>query len=162
MAKEGSVAPKERVNIVYRPAIGDAQEEVELPLKILVVGDFTQQKDDRAVEDRPAINIDKDNFNEVLNAQKLALKLTVPNKLSGEPDEEMSVDLTFESLKDFGPEALAAKIPDLKKLLELRKALGSLKGPLSNIPEFRKKIQGLVDDDSARDQLLKELGVDKK
>jgi type VI secretion system protein ImpB len=162
MAKEGSVAPKERVNIVYRPAIGDAQEEVELPLKILVVGDFTQQKDDRAVEDRPAINIDKDNFNEVLNAQKLSLNLTVPNKLSGDPDEEMSVDLSFESLKDFGPEALAAKIPDLKKLLELRKALSSLKGPLSNIPEFRKKIQGLVDDDSARDQLLKELGVDKK
>jgi len=162
MAKEGSVAPKERVNIVYRPAIGDAQEEVELPLKILVVGDFTQQKDERAVEDRPAINIDKDNFNDVLNAQKLALDLTIPNKLSGDPDEEMSVNLKFDSLKDFGPEAIAENVPELKKLLELRQALTSLKGPLSNIPEFRKKIQGLVDDDSARDQLLKELGVDKK
>jgi type VI secretion system protein ImpB len=162
MAKEGSVAPKERVNIVYRPAIGDAQEEVELPLKILVVGDFTQRRDERAVEDRPAINIDKDNFNDVLNAQKLELNLTVPNKLSGDPGEEMSVDLNFESLKDFGPEALAAKVPELKKLLELRKALTSLKGPLSNVPEFRKKIQGLVDDDGAREQLLKELGVDKK
>ena len=82
--------------------------------------------------------------------------------LSGEPDEEMSVDLKFDSLKDFGPEALAERVPELKKLLELRKALTALKGPLSNIPEFRKKIQGLVDDDSARDQLLKELGVDKK
>lgn len=162
MAKEGSVAPKERVNIVYRPAIGDAQEEVELPLKILVVGDFTQQRDERAVEDRPAITIDKDNFNDVLNAQKLGLNLTVPNKLSENPDEEMSVNLGFESLKDFGPEALAEKVPELKKLLELRKALTSLKGPLSNVPEFRKKIQGLVDDDAARDQLLKELGVDKK
>jgi type VI secretion system protein ImpB len=162
MAKEGSVAPKERVNIVYRPAIGDAQEEVELPLKILVVGDFTQRRDERAVEDRSAINIDKDNFNDVLNAQKLELNLTVPNKLSADPDEEMSVDLNFESLKDFGPEALASKVPELKKLLELRKALTSLKGPLSNVPEFRKKIQGLVDDDATREQLLKELGVDKK
>ena len=162
MAKEGSVAPKERVNIVYRPAIGDAQEEVELPLKILVLGDFTQQRDERAVEDRPAITIDKDNFNDVLNAQKLGLNLTVPNKLSENPDEEMSVNLAFESMKDFGPEALAEKVPELKKLLELRKALTSLKGPLSNVPEFRKKIQGLVDDDAARDQLLKELGVDKK
>ena len=162
MAKEGSVAPKERVNIVYRPAIGDAQEEVELPLKILVVGDFIQRRDERAVEDRQAINIDKDNFNEVLKAQKLELNLTVPNKLSDNPDEEMSVDLNFESLKDFGPEALAEKVPDLKKLLELRKALTSLKGPLSNVPEFRKKIQSLVDDDATREQLLKELGVDKK
>ncbi len=162
MAKEGSVAPKERVNIVYRPAVGDAQEEVELPLKILVVGDFTQRRDERAVEDRAAINIDKDNFNDVLNAQKLKLSLTVPNKLSADPDEEMSVDLGFESMKDFGPEALATNVPELKKLLELRKALSSLKGPLSNVPEFRKKIQGLVDDDAAREQLLKELGVDKK
>jgi type VI secretion system protein ImpB len=162
MGKEGSVAPKERVNIVYRPAIGDAQEEVELPLKLLVVGDFTQQRDERAVEDRSAINIDKDNFNDVLNAQKLGLNLTVPNKLSGDPDEEMSVNIGFESMKDFGPEALAEKVPELKKLLELRKALTSLKGPLSNVPEFRKKIQNLVDDDATRDQLLKELGVDKK
>ena len=162
MAKEGSVAPKDRVNIVYRPAIGDAKEEVELPLKILVVGDFTQQQDERAVEDREAINIDKDNFNDVMKAQKLSLNLTVPNKLAENPDEEMSVDLKFESLKDFGPEALAEKNPELQKLLELRKALSSLKGPLSNVPEFRKKIQGLVDDEGSKDQLLKELGLDKK
>lgn len=67
MAKEGSVAPKERVNIVYRPATGDAQEEVELPLKMLIMGDFTQTEDERAVEDREPINIDKDNFNDVMN-----------------------------------------------------------------------------------------------
>ncbi|OQX20443.1 MAG: type VI secretion system-associated protein [Desulfobulbaceae bacterium A2] len=162
MAKEGSVAPKERVNIVYRPAVGDAQEEVELPLKLLVVGDFTQRRDERAVEDRAAINIDKDNFNDVLNAQNLELNLTVPNKLSEDPSEEMSVHLNFEALKDFGPEVLAEKVPELKKLLELRKALTSLKGPLSNVPEFRKKIQGMIENEAGRDQLLKELGLDKK
>ncbi|MBR3665419.1 MAG: type VI secretion system contractile sheath small subunit, partial [Lachnospiraceae bacterium] len=47
MAKEASVAPKERVNIVYRPATGDAQEEIELPLKLMVLGDFTLKQDDR-------------------------------------------------------------------------------------------------------------------
>jgi type VI secretion system protein ImpB len=52
MAKEGTVAPKERVNIVYRPATGDAKEEVELPLKLLVVGDFTLRPDDRMIEDQ--------------------------------------------------------------------------------------------------------------
>ncbi len=161
MAKEASVAPRERVNIVYRPATGDAQEEVELPLKLLVVGDFTGKTDDRILEDRDPINIDKDNFNSVLREQELDINLTVPNKLSEDPEDEMGVNLKFESLKDFGPEAIADQTPELKKLLELRKALGSLKGPLSNVPDFRKKIQDLVKDEEARDKLLKELGVDE-
>lgn len=160
MAKEASVAPKERVNIVYRPATGDAREEVELPLKLLVMGDFTLSEDERPLEEREAINVDKDNFDEVLKAQNISLSLTVPNKLSDDPDEEMNVTLDFESMKDFGPEAIAEKVPELKKLLELRRALTALKGPLSNVPEFRKKIQSLVGDDAAREQLLKELGVD--
>lgn len=159
MAKEASVAPKERVNIVYRPALGDAKEEVELPLRLLVMGDFTQSTDDRMLEDREPINIDKDNFNEVLKEQKINLNLAVPNKISGEPDDELSVQLNFESIKDFGPEAVAQKTPELKKLLELREALTALKGPLSNIPEFRKKVQELVKDEAAREQVLKELGV---
>ena len=161
MAKEASVAPRERVNIVYRPATGDAQEEIELPLKLLVVGDFTGKTDERMLEDREPINIDKDNFNEVLKGQELDLTLTVPNKLSEDPEDEMGVNLSFGSLKDFGPESVAEQTPELKKLLELRKALGSLKGPLSNVPEFRKKIQALVTDEEAREKLLKELGVDE-
>ena len=162
MAKEGSVAPKERVNIVYRPATGDAQEEVELPLKVVVMGDFTGQSDDRPLEDREPINIDKDNFNEVLKAQDIGVSVTVPNKISGEPDEDMSVELKFESIKDFGPEAIAEKVPELNRLMELRKSLGSLKGPLSNLPAFRKKIQELVKDEAAREKLLKELGIEEE
>ncbi len=162
MAKEGSVAPKERVNIVYRPATGDAQEEVELPLKMLIMGDFTQAEDDRAVEDREPINIDKDNFNDVMKGQDLNLNMTVPNKLSDDPDEEMNVKLSFDSLKDFNPDAIAENSPELKKLMELRQALSALKGPLSNVPEFRKKIQSLVKDDESKDQLLKELGIEDK
>jgi len=160
MAKEASVAPKERVNIVYRPATGDAQEEVELPLKLLVMGDFTNSPDERPVEEREPVNIDKDNFNEVLKAQNIDLNLTFANKLSGEPGEEMSANIKIESLKDFQPEEIASKVPELNKLLELREALKSLKGPLSNIPEFRKKLQGLVKDEGAREQILKELGIE--
>lgn len=162
MAKEASVAPRERVNIVYRPATGDAKEEVELPLKVLVMGDFTGKPDDRLVEEREPINIDKDNFNEVLKAQNIQMDVSVPNKISGEPDEDMNVSLKFESLKDFGPEAVAKNTPELNRLLELRAALGALKGPLSNIPAFRKKIQELVKDEDAREKLLKELGVEDK
>jgi len=161
MAKEGSVAPKERVNIVYRPATGDAKEEVELPLKLLVMGDFTLRPDDRMVEEREPVNIDKDNFNEVLKAQNLSLDLTIPNKLSEDPEAETGVSLKFESIKDFDPEAIARKTPELNRLLELREALASLKGPMSNRPEFRKKIQELIKDEAARQQLLKELKLEE-
>jgi len=161
MAKEASVAPKERVNIVYRPAIGDAKEEVELPLKLLVLSDYTGRPDDRPLEKREPINIDKDNFNEVLKAQGINLNINVPNRLSGRPEDEMSVKLKVESMKDFGPEAVVGQVPELKRLLELREALKSLKGPMSNVPEFRKKIQELVKDETARKQLLKEMGVEE-
>jgi type VI secretion system protein ImpB len=160
MAKEGSVAPKERVNIVYKPATGDAQEEVELPLKLLVVGDFTQAKDGRALEDRPTIAVDKDNFDEVLKAQNLQLDLTVQNTLSGNEGDELAVNLKFQSLKDFEPDQLVQKIEPLKKLMELREALKAVKSPLANTPDFRKKVQALVDDPAARDKILKELGLD--
>ncbi len=163
MASAGSVAPKERINITYKPATGDAQAEVELPLKLLVVGDYTQRADDRPVEERAPINVDKDNFQEVLKAQKLSLNLSVPNRLQKEDsDDSLAVSLNFQSLADFEPDAIVEKVPELKSILELREALKSLKGPLGNVPDFRKKLQSLVADEGSRAKLLAELGLDKK
>lgn len=159
MAQEASVAPKERVNIVYKPATGDAKEEVELPLKLLVLGDFVNRPDDRTLENREPISVDKDNFDDVLKAQKVELNMTVANKVSGKEGEELGVHLGFNSLKDFEPDAIAAKVPELQKLMELREALKALKGPLANVPEFRKKVQDMVQDPGLRDRLLKELGL---
>jgi len=161
MAKQGSVAPKERVNIVYKPATGGAKEEVELPLKVMVMGDFTLRDDETPVENRKAINVDKDNFNDVLAAQNIRLNTTVQSTLSGEPDAQLTVDLDFKSMKDFDPDAIVRKIPELKKLVNLRDALRALKGPLGNVPDFRKKIQELVQDEGTRARLLKELGIEE-
>ncbi len=161
MTQEGSIAPKERVNIVYRPSTGDAKEEVELPLKIVVLGDFTQQPDDRMMEEREPVSVDKDNFDDVLKAQGLELSMNVPNKLSGKDDEEIAVELKFNSMKDFEPDAIVRNIPELAKLMELREALKALKGPLANVPDFRKKLQELVKDEGARARLLKELGIEE-
>lgn len=158
---EGSVAPKERVNIVYKPATGDAQEEKELPLKLVMMGDYTLQSDDTPVEDRKRINIDKDNFNEVMKSQNLHLTFGVANRLSDEEGAEMAVNLNFGSLKDFEPENVVRQVPELNKLLELREALNALKGPLGNVPAFRKRIQDLLADDASREQLLKELNLEE-
>lgn len=160
MAKEGSVAPKERVNIVYKPATGDAKEEVELPLKLMVLGDFTNREDDRQLEDRDPVNVDKDNFNDVLAGQSLEVKAAVADKLSGDEGAQMAVDLKFKNMRDFEPDAIVRQVPELAELMELREALKALKGPLANVTEFRKKVQELVKDDGAREKLLKELGLD--
>lgn len=166
MAKESSVAPKERVNIVYKPATGGAIDEKELPLKLLVLGDYTLREDEGAVEDRKPVSIDKDNFNEVMASQNLSLTLKVPNKLAenkpGQEEGDLAVNLDFKSLKDFRPEAVAEKVPELNRLLQLRAALQALKGPLGNMPAFRKKIESLISDVSAREQILGELGAAKE
>ena len=162
MSKDQSVAPKERVNIVYKSQVGDAQEETELPLKILMLGDYTGRSDETPLEDRKPINVDKDNFNEVMAKQNLEVAVQVPDRLSGEKDASLDLSLQFKKLDDFSPEGVVNQVPELKKLLELRAALTALKGPLGNIPAFRKKIQALLGDDSARKKLMDELGLGDK
>jgi type VI secretion system protein ImpB len=164
MASDGSVAPKERVNIVYRPATGDAKAEVELPLKLLVLGDFTLRDDDTPIEEMKPINVDKDNFNDVLKGQKLSLDLAVPSRLdaNADPDAKLALNLKFESIDDFSPDAIVEKVPELRQMIALRDALKALKGPLGNIPDFRKRVQDLIEDEGVRARLLSELGIQDK
>jgi type VI secretion system protein ImpB len=157
MADNGSVAPKERVNIVYKAATGDAQEQKELPLKLFVMGDFTGRADSTPLENRKPVNIDKDNFNDVLSAHKVELTSSVKNALTDEKGAEMPVSLKFKTMRDFEPEQVAKQVPELKKLIELREALSALKGPLGNVPAFRKKIQSLIDDEKTRQAILDEV-----
>ena len=159
MSRDGSVAPKERINIRYVPATGDAQEDVELPLNMMVVGDFTARSDDTPIEERTPINIDKDNFNEVLEGYAPNLKVNVDNRLTDEEGAQLAVDLTFKDMKDFSPESIAKSVPELNSLLELREALVALKGPLGNVPAFRKKIAAVLQDEEARKKLLEELSI---
>ena len=159
MAKEGTVAPKERVNIVYKSEVAGAQQDVELPLKMLMVGDYTGRKDDRVMEERAPINVDQRNFNEVMAKQELRLDISVEDKLTGAPNSSLPVSLKFESLADFGPEGVVNQVPELRKLQELRAALTALKGPLGNVPAFRKKIQALLGEDATREKLMAELGL---
>jgi type VI secretion system protein ImpB len=160
MAKEGSVAPKERINVTFKPATGSAQEEIELPLKLLAIGDYTLRKDDRKLEERKPISIDKMTFDDVLAKQALSLTLSVPNRLQEAKDgEELGVQLKVNTMKDFNPASLVDQVPELRKLMELRDALVALKGPLGNAPAFRKAIEGVLADDESRGRVLGELGL---
>ncbi|MFD4841346.1 type VI secretion system contractile sheath small subunit [Achromobacter sp. NPDC058515] len=158
--KTASVAPQERINIKYVPATGDQQAEMELPLKLLITGDFKGHGEETALEERPTVRVDKDNFDEVMTGAGLQLAMQVPSRLSeGQEDDTLSVNLQFNSMKDFSPDAVARQVPELNKLLELREALVALKGPLGNVPAFRKQLQALLTDEKARSTLAKELNL---
>lgn len=168
MARDQTVAPKERVNITYKPA-GEATEEIELPLKLLVMGNFTQREDDRPLEERAPIRVDKDNFNDVLAGQQLQVSLQVPDRLhpekkpgNSESVESLPVSLHFKTLRDFEPDRVAKQVPGLNQLLQIREALVSLKGPLGNVPAFRKKLQAIVTDVGALNKLYDELELTRE
>ncbi|WP_282363730.1 type VI secretion system contractile sheath small subunit [Pseudomonas sp. PS01297] len=155
----GSVAPKERINIKYIPATGDQQAEVELPLKLLITGDFKGHDEESALEDRQPVRIDKDNFNDVLTKAEVSLEMAVPCVLTNDIENDLSINLQFKSINDFGPDAIVRQVPEMNKLLELRNALVALKGPLGNTPAFRKQLQSLLADDASRQRLIRELNL---
>jgi type VI secretion system protein ImpB len=160
MAKEGSVAPNERINVTFKPATGSAQEEIELPLKLLVLGDFVQRADDRKLEERRAVSIDKNNFDEVIAKQDISLTMSVPDRLQqDEVADELPVSIGIRSMKDFNPANIIEQVPQLHKLMELRNALVALRGPLGNAPAFRKAIEGVLSDEQSRNRVLNELGL---
>jgi type VI secretion system protein ImpB len=128
---------------------------------MLVMGNFTTKEDERPVEERQPIEITKGNLNEVMKGQDLSLDLSVPDKLSGVEDAEISMSLKFEEISDFSPDNIADQVPELKKIIDLRTALMAVKGPLGNVPAMRKTIQSIMDDDETRAKLIKELGIDQ-
>lgn len=159
MAKQGSVAPKERINIVYKSKV-EGQEDVELPFKMLIMEDLTLKPKEDEIEEREPVKIDKDTFNEVMSSFDLNMDINVKDRLSDEEDGLLPMHLKFKNLKDFTPDGIAGQVPELKALLELRDALAALRSPLGNKGNFRKRIQSILSDDNARAQMLKELGLD--
>lgn len=160
MVKESSIAPKERINVTFKPATDGAQQELELPMKVMVVGDFMQRHDPRNLIDRKPVSINKNNFEEVLSKQELSLQIAVPNRLRDNSSEsDIPVALNFKSMRDFEPAGIAEQVPEMRKLLQLRDALVSLKGPMGNIPAFRKAIEEVLADDRQREMIMKELGM---
>lgn len=154
-----SESPKERINITYKPKTGGLSEEIEIPYKLMVLGEFNPDEESKPIEEKKVINVNKGNFNEVLAKQNISLNFSVDDKLSGDEDSEITVDLKIDSMKSFSPESIVENVEELKKLMELRESLIALKGPLGNIPAFREAISNAISDEAEREKLLAELGV---
>lgn len=155
---QGFVAPPERVRLGHRPR--GQEEEVELPLRLLFLGDFTGREDLRPVEERRPIEVNKKSFDEVMERHALRVSIEVPNVLhEGAAAPPIAVQLRVQRLVDLEPERVAKQVPELRALLELRAALTALKGPLGGEKAFRRSIQRAVDDPASRRRIREEIGI---
>ena len=152
---ENSVAPKERINITYKTKTNNQEADVELPLKLMIMANLTGYND-TPLEEREVVSINKINFDQVMQKMDIKTNFTVENQL-GLGSDEINIELKISNMKDFSPDNIAKQIPEINQLLELRKALVSIKGPMGNIPDFRKAVLDALKDKKTKQELLLEI-----
>ncbi|MDY1038585.1 type VI secretion system contractile sheath small subunit [Enterobacteriaceae bacterium RIT714] len=150
--------PKARINLKLSLHTGNAQKKTELPLKLLVTGDFSNGEEQRPLSEREKVNINKNNFNSVLSDFSPSVNLTVENTLAGDGSEE-NVRLSFKDMKDFEPEQVARQIPQLKAMLAMRSLLRDLKSNLLDNATFRKELEVILRDPALSNELRSEIAA---
>lgn len=150
--------PKARVNLRLDLHTGGAQKKTELPLKLLVTGDFSNGRDKRVVSEREKISVNKNNFDSVLSEFSPAVHYAVPDAVAADGSEQQ-VSLTFRSMKDFEPEQVARQIPQLNVMLAMRNLLRDLKSNLLDNATFRKEFETILRDPALSRELRSELSA---
>lgn len=150
--------PKARINLRLSLHTGGAQKKVELPLKLLVAGDFSNGQEKRPVSERDKINVNKNNLNSVLSELSPSVNLSVENTLAGDGSEE-SIHLSFKDMKDFEPEQVARQIPQLKAMLAMRSLLRDLKSNLLDNATFRRELEVILRDPTLSNELRNEIAA---
>ena len=165
MAKKDSVQKRlqkirpPRVQLTYDVEKGDAIEQKELPFVVGVMGDFsgTPENPLPKVKDRKFVNVDLDNFDEVMEGVAPRAVYRVANKIS-DAGGEFGVELKFNSIDDFRPESVVDQIEPLRKLLESRTKLADLRNKLAG----NEKLEDLLTDVLNNTEQLKKLGTGKE
>lgn len=147
--------PAARINLKLDVGKGDAKKKTELPLKMLVMGDFSLKNKDERVVDREKISINKNNFEQVMQSLDLNVKYSVENKLTGEGD--LGVNLDIKNMDSFKPENVAKNIPELSRLLAARNLLKDLKSNLLDNRDFRLRLEEILKNPDAVKSLQDEL-----
>ncbi|OPB05208.1 type VI secretion system contractile sheath small subunit [Pseudomonas synxantha] len=150
--------PKARVNIKLDLHTGGAQKKIELPLKLMVMGDYSNGQEQRPLSERNKVDINKNNFDSVLAEFSPSVKLAVENTLV-EGDAEAAIALNFRNMKDFEPEQVARQMPQLRALLAMRNLLRDLKSNLLDNATFRHELERILKDDALSDELRAELAA---
>ena len=138
-----------RVTITYDVETGGAMEMKELPFVMGVLGDFTGKPAEPLgnLKLRKFVEVTPDNFDTVLKSMKPRVAFTVANRLTDDPNAgKVAVDITFKSLDDFSPDAVAQQVGPLRELIELRTKLADLRGSLQGNDKLEEILQNSVSD----------------
>lgn len=152
--------PKSRLTLKYRTEINGQPEDVQLPLRLLVSGDFSQgSSKDRQLdlEERRLRSMDGRNTDAVMRDMGINLKFTVPNRIDPDQEEDLQVEIPVEGMKGFSPDQVAEHVPRLKGLLTLKRLLEEVNSNLDNRKEFRKLLGDLMSNPEALNKMLAEL-----
>lgn len=151
-----------RVQITYDVEIGDAIEMKELPFVVGVLSDLSGKPDQPLprLKDRKFVEIDRDNFNTVLEGMKPRLAFRADNKLTGD-DTKLNVELRFKNLDDFHPEQVATQIEPLRKLVETRRRLADLLSKLEGNDKLDDLLQQVMASTDSLQKLSEEAGAKK-
>ena len=154
---------KPRVHITYDVETNGAKQEKEIPFVMGVMGDYSGDNVDnkKALKDRKFSQIDRDNFNEVMNNVSPEVSLKVENTLEGD-GSEMSVDLGFKSMEDFEPQNIVGKVDPLKKLMETRNKLRDLLTKADRSDDLENLLEEVLSSTDALAALQGELGTDEE
>jgi type VI secretion system protein ImpB len=152
-----------RVQITYDVEIGDAIEMKEIPFVVGVLADLSGKPDTPLpkLKERKFIEIDRDNFNNVLEGMKPRVAYRVDNKLTKD-EGQMAVELRFKSMDDFHPERVAEQIGPVRKLVEARRRLSELLNKLDGNDKLDELLQDIISSTDSLEKLSKEASVDKK
>jgi len=134
-----------RVHITYDVEIGDAIEMKELPFVMGVLADLSGKPDEPLprLRDRKFVEIDRDNFDDVMKGMKPRLAFQVDNKLTND-DTKMGVELRFNSIDDFEPEQVARQVEPLAKLMEVRRQLTGLLAKADGNDRLSEKLREII------------------
>lgn len=153
---------KPRIHIVYETEVGDAIEQRELPFVLGVLADLAgDNKDQKPLHERDFIDINRDNFDEVMARLDPRLTFTVDSTLPGHTDEQLAVELAFASMKDFDPDEVARKVTPLRDLLETRERLKSLLAKAVSSRDVASFLGEMMHDASAKDAVAADLAADR-
>ena len=159
--KKLSRVRKPRVHIEYEVFTNGAMEKKELPFIAGVMGDFSGDPTEKleSIRDREFVNIDRDNFDQVMKKMNAGLNLRINNTIAND-DSEIAVQLKFDKMDDFSPAAVAEQVPQLKKLLETRDKLRDLIVKIDGSNDLETILEDAIKNTDDLAKLAAELGIE--
>jgi type VI secretion system protein ImpB len=150
-----------RVQITYDVEVGGAIELKELPFVVGVMGDFVGNPEEAlpAIKNRKFVEIDPDNFNQVLAGMKPRVAFSTDNKMQDD-GSKIGVDLKFSSIEDFEPDNIVQQVEPLRKLVEARQKLADLRSKMDGNEKLENILNDVISNSEKQKELSDALGLD--